>query len=182
MEGFFSDCDEPITVERALTYLVIWHYKGITYRVPTNGVIRSPGTNTGEDKDNFGSLGDTETWFIRPTSGLLKRSNIFNRGGRTRKIPLTKLYTAVRAEEFNLIVSAIKGRLVIPWDYFVKSHLREEREFATPSPQEAATFVLLVARLLCDFFVRSGKAFFGASIYQSIPLNYKPRPLKRSRK
>ena len=178
MEGFFSDCDEPITVERALTYLVLWHNRGTTYTVPTNGVILSPGIKI----ENFGSLGDTETWFIRPTSGLLKRSNIYNRGGRTRKTPLTKLYTAVRAEEFNLIVSAIKGRPVIPWDYFVKSYLREERVFATPSQQEAATFILLVARLLCDFFVRSGKTFFGASIYQSIPLNYKPRPLKRSRK
>ena len=182
MEGFFSDCDEPITVERALTYLVIWHYLGTTYRVPTNGVIRSPGTKTGNDIGNIGSLGDTETCFIRPTSGLLKRSNIFNRGGRTRKTPLTKLYTAVRAEEYNLIVSAIKGRPVIPWDYFVKSYLREERVFATPSQQEAATCILLVARLLCDFFVRSGKAFCGTSIYQSVPLYYQPRPLKKCRK
>ena len=107
MEDFFSDCDVPITVERALTYLVIWHFKGVTYRVPTNGVVRSPGTKTGEDKENLGSLGDTETWFIRPTSGLLKRSNIFNRGGRTRKTPLTKLYTAVRAEDYRLNLSAI---------------------------------------------------------------------------
>ena len=73
MQDFFSECDIPITVERALTYLVIWHYKGTTYKVPTNGVIYSPGTRIGEDKGNFGSLGDTETWFIRPTSGLLKR-------------------------------------------------------------------------------------------------------------
>ena len=176
MSDFFSDCDGPITVERALTYLVIWHYKGIAYRVPTNGVIRSPGTITGEDRDNFGSLGDTESWFIRPTSGLLKRSNIFNRGGRTRRTPLTKLYTAVRAEDFNLILTAIRGRPVIPWDYYIKSYFSwGEREFATPSPQEAATFILLIARLLCDFFVRSGKRFAGTSIYQS-------RPLKSSRK
>ena len=176
MSDFFSDCDGPITVERALTYLVIWHYKGIAYRVPTNGVIRSPGTRTGEDKGNFGSLGDTEAWFIRPTSGLLNRSNIFNRGGRTRRTPLTKLYTAVRAEDFNLILTAIRGRPVIPWDYYIKSYFSwGEREFATPSPQEAATFILLVARLLCDFFVRSGKRFAGTSIYQS-------RPLKTSRK
>ena len=68
MQDFFCDCDEPITVERALTYLVLWHYKGIAYRgVPTNGVIRSPGFKSGLDKDNFGSLGDIETWFIRPT-------------------------------------------------------------------------------------------------------------------
>jgi hypothetical protein len=106
MSGFFSDCDGPITVERALTYLVLWDFKGVAYKVPTNGVIRSPGFLSGLDKDNFGSIGDTETWFIRPTSGLLKRSNIFNKGGRTRKTPLTKLYTAVRAEEFNLNVSA----------------------------------------------------------------------------
>jgi hypothetical protein len=177
MVDFFSDCDGPITVERALTYLVLWHFKSIAYRVPTNGVIRSPGFKSGLDKDNFGSLGDTETWFIRPTSQLLKRSNIFNRGGKTRKTPLTKLYTAVRAEEFNLNVSAIKGRPVIPWDYyFIKSYFGwGEREFATPSPQEAAAFILLVARLLCDFFVRSGKRFAGTSIYQS-------RPLKSSRK
>ncbi len=176
MGDFFSDCDVPITVERALTYLVIWHYKGIAYKVPSNGVIRSPGTKTGEDKDNFGSLGDTETWLIRPTSGLLNRSNIFNRGGRTRRTPLTKLYTAVRAEDFNLILTAIRGRPVIPWDYYIKSYFSwGEREFATPSPQEAATFILLVARLLCDFFVRSGKRFAGTSIYQS-------RPLKSSRK
>ena len=176
MSDFFSDCDGPITVERALTYLVIWHYKGIAYRVPTNGVICSPGTRTGEDKGNFGSLGDTEAWFIRPTSGLLKRSNIFNRGGRTRRTPLTKLYTAVRAEDFRLILTAIRGRPVIPWDYYIKSYFSwGEREFATPSPQEAATFILLIARLLCDFFVRSGKRFAGTSIYQS-------RPLKSSRK
>ena len=151
-------------------------YKGTAYKVPTNGVIRSPGTKTGEDKDNFGSLGDTETWFIRPTSGLLNRSNIFNRGGRTRRTPLTKLYTAARAEDFNLILTAIRGRPVIPWDYYIKSYFSwGEREFATPSPQEAATFILLVARLLCDFFVRSGKRFAGTSIYQS-------RPLKSSRK
>ena len=176
MVDFFSDCDGPITVESALTYLVLWHYKGIAYKVPTNGVIRSPGFKSGLDKDNFGSLGDTETWFIRPTLGLLKRSNIYNRGGRTRKTPLTKLYTAVRAEEFNLIVSAIKGRPVTPWDYFIKSYFGwGEREFATPSPLEAETFILLVARLLCDFFVRSGKTFVGTSIYQS-------RPLKKSRK
>ena len=144
--------------------------------MPTNGVIRSPGTRTGEDKDNFGSLGDTESWFIRPTSGLLNRSNISNRGGRTRRTPLTKLYTAVRAEDFNLILTAIRGRPVIPWDYYIKSYFSwGEREFATPSPQEAATFILLVARLLCDFFVRSGKRFAGTSIYQS-------RPLKSSRK
>ncbi len=80
----------------------------------TNGVIYSPGTRIGEDKGNFGTLGDTETWFIRPTSGLLKRSNIFNRGGRTRRTPLTKLYTAVRAEDFNLNLSASRGRPVIP--------------------------------------------------------------------
>ena len=171
MGDFFSDCDIPITVDRALTYLVIWHYKGIAYRVPTNGVIRSPGTRTGEDKDYFGSSGDTEAWFIRPTSGLLNRSNIFNRGGRTRRTPLTKLYTAVRAEDFNLILTAIRGRPVIPWDYYIKSYFSwGEREFATPSPQEAATFILLVARLLCDFFVRSGKRIVGASIYQSKPL------------
>ena len=176
MEDFFSNCDGPITVERALTYLVIWHFKGVTYRVPTNGVILSPGTKTGEDKENIGSLGDTETWFIRPTSGLLKRSNIFNRGGRTRKTPLTKLYTAVRAEDYNLNLPAIKGRPVIPWDYYIKSHFDwGEFEFAVPEPHEAATLILLVARLLCDFFVASGKTFFGSSIYQS-------RPLKRSRK
>ena len=176
MGDFFSDCGGPITVDRALTYLALWHSKGIAYKVPTNGVIRSPGFKSGLDRDNFGSLGDTGTWFIRPTSGLLKRSNLFNKGGRTRKTPLTELYTAVRAEEFNLIVSAIKGRPVIPWDYFIKSYFGwGEREFATPSPQEAATFILLVARLLCDFFVRSGKRFAGTSIYQS-------RPLKSSRK
>ena len=176
MGDFFSDCDVPITVERALTYLVIWHFKGITYKVPTNGVVRSPGSKTGEDKENFGSLGDTETWFIRPTTGLLKRSNIFNKGGRTRKVPLTKLYTAVRAEDYNLNLVAIRGRPVIPWDYFVKSYFGwGEREFATPSPQEAATFILLVARLLCDFLVRSGETQHSASIYQS-------RPLRRSRK
>ena len=143
MGDFFSDCDVPITVERALTYLVIWHYKGIAYKVPTNGVIRSPGTKTCEDEENFGSLGDTETWFIKPTSGLLKRSNIYNRGGRTRKTPLTKLYTVVRAEDYRLNLSAIRGRPVIPWDYFVKSfflvgekeslphlhHKRQQRSF-----------------------------------------------------
>ena len=98
MSNFFSDCDGPLTVERALTYLVLWDFQGVAYKVPTNGVIRSPGFSSGLDKDNFGSIGDTETWFIRPTSGLLRRSNIFNKGGRTRKTPLTKLYTAVRAE------------------------------------------------------------------------------------
>ena len=173
MDDFFSDCDVPITVERALTYLVIWHFKGIAYKVPTNGVVRSPGTKTGEDKENFGSLGDTETWFIRPTSGLLKRSNIYNKGGRTRKVPLTKLYTAIRAEDYKLNLVAIRGRPVIPWDYFVKSYFGwGEREFAVPLPQEAATFILLVARLLCDFFVRSGKTQCSASIYQSRPLQY----------
>jgi|LauGreDrversion4_1035100.scaffolds.fasta_scaffold95461_1 hypothetical protein len=176
MQDFFSECDIPITVERALTYLVIWHYKGTTYKVPTNGVIYSPGTRTGEDKENFGSLGDTETWFIRPTSGLLKRSNIFNRGGRTRRTPLTKLYTAVRAEDFNLNLSAIRGRPVIPWDYYIKSYFSwGEREFATPSPQETATFILLVARILCDFYIKSGKNFTGAFVYQ-------PRSLLSSRK
>ena len=125
--------------------------------MPTNGVVRSPGTKTGEDKENFGSLGDTETWFIRPTSGLLKRSNIFNGGGRTRKTPLTKLYTAVRAEDYRLNLSAIRGRPVIPWDYYIKSYFDwGEFEFATPEPHEAATLILLVARLLSDFFVRSG--------------------------
>ena len=45
-----------------------------------------------------------------------------------------------------------------------------------PPPLEVETFILLVARLLCDFFVRSGKTcFVGSSIYQS-------RPLKKSRK
>lgn len=177
MTDFFSDCDEPITVERALTYLVLWHFQGVAYKVPTNGVIRSPGFESGLDKDNFGSLGDTETWFIKPTSGLLKRSNIFNRGGRTRKTHLTKLYKAVRAEEFNLDASLIRGRPVLPWDYFVKSYINwGEFEFAVPSPLEAETFILLVARLLCDFFVRSGKTYFvGTSIYKS-------RPLKKSRK
>ena len=177
MSNFFSDCDGPITVERALTYLVLWDFQGVAYKVPTNGVIRSPGFRSGLDKDNFGSIGDTETWFIRSTLGLLKRSNIFNKGGRTRKTPLTKLYTAVRAEEFNLNVSAIKGRPVIPWDYYIKSYLSwGPRQFAVPSPLEAETFILLVARLLCDFFVRSGKTYFvGTSIYQS-------RPLKKSRK
>ena len=68
MEGFFSDSDEPITVERALTYLVIWHYKGTTYRVPTNGLIRSPGTKTGEDKDNF--------WKLRQHRDLVYKTNI----------------------------------------------------------------------------------------------------------
>jgi hypothetical protein len=176
MSDFFSDCDGPITVERALTYLVLWDFRGVAYKVPTNGVIRSPGFKSGLDKDNFGSIGDTETWFIRPTSGLLKRSNIFNKGGRTRKTPLTKLYTAVRAEGINLNVSAIKGRPVIPWGYYIKSYFSwGPREFAVPLPLEAETFILLVARLLCDFFVRSGKRFAGTSIYQS-------RPLKSSRK
>jgi hypothetical protein len=178
MSGFFSDCDGPITVERALTYLVLWDFKGVAYKVPTNGVIRSPGfDSSGLDKNNFGSIGDTETWFIRPTSGLLKRSNIFNRGGRTRKTPLTKLYTAVRAEEFNLNVSAIKGRPVIPWDYYIKSYFSwGPREFAVSSPLEAETFILLVARLLCDFFIRSGKTcIVGTIIYRS-------RPIKKSRK
>ena len=177
MPDFFFDCDGPTTVERALTYLVLWDFKGVAYKVPTNGVIRSPGFKSGLDKDNFGSIGDTETWFIRPTSGLLKRSNIFNRGGRTRKTPLTRLYTAVRAEEFNLNTSAIRGRPVIPWDYYIKSYFSwGPRQFAVPSSLEAETFILLVARLLCDFFVRSGKTcFVGTSICQS-------RPLKKSSK
>ena len=177
MGDFFSDCDGPITVDRALTYLALWNSKGIAYKVPTNGVIRSPGFKSGLDRDNFGSLGDTGTWFIRPTSGLLKRSNLFNKGGRTRKTPLTKLYTAVRAEDYNLDASAIEGRPVVPWDYFVRSFFYwGEIEFAVPPPLEVETFILLVARLLCDFFVRSGKTcFVGSSIYQS-------RPLKKSRK
>jgi hypothetical protein len=177
MQDFFSDCDVSITVERALTYLVIWHYKGVTYKVPINGVIYSPGTRIGEDKENFGSLGDTESWFIRPTSGLLKRSNIFNRGGgRTRRTPLTKLYTAIRAEDFNLILFATRGRPVIPWDYFIKSYFSwGKREFATPSPQETATFILLVAKILCDFYIKSGKNFTSAFPYQ-------PRSLITSRK
>jgi hypothetical protein len=106
MTDFFSDCSIDLNVlRRALTYLIIWHWKGVSYRVPTNGVIRSPGTKYGEDKDNYGSIGSVDEWSIRPSSSLLKRSNIFNKGGRIRKTPLSKLYTLVRAEDFNLITN-----------------------------------------------------------------------------
>jgi hypothetical protein len=122
MHNSFTLDEDFRSVERALFYIAAWNEKGITYRVPTNGVVYSPGTVQSEDKKNFGSLGDTSTWIIRPTSNLLSRSNIFNKGGRTRKTPLSKLYTAARAENLNLKLSTIVGE-VLPWKFFTDSYL-----------------------------------------------------------
>jgi hypothetical protein len=89
-------------------------------------VVKSPGTKYGEDKGNYGSVGSVNEWYVRPSSSLLKRSNIFNKGGRIRKTPLSKLYTLVRAEDFNLITITpnIGGRRVIAWSYYIKEFLR----------------------------------------------------------
>ena len=123
--------------------------KKVFYQVPTNGVIRSPGTKYGEDKDNYGSIGSVDEWSIRPSSSLLKRSNIFNKGGRIRKTPLSKLYTLVRAEDFNLITSNIGGRRATAWNYYIAEFLRLDNTVVC-SDRELATFMLIVARILCD--------------------------------
>jgi hypothetical protein len=112
MHNSFTLDEDFCSVERALFYLAVWNERGKTYRVPTNGVVRSPGTAYNEDKKNFGTLGNTSTWIIRPTSSLLKRSNIFNKGGRSRKTPLSRLYTAARAENLNLKLSSIVGEVL----------------------------------------------------------------------
>jgi hypothetical protein len=150
MTDFFSDCSIDVNIlRRALTYLIIWHWKGIPYRVPDNGVVKSPGTKYGEDKGGYGSVSSVDNWYIRPSSSLLKRSNIFNKGGRIRKIPLSKLYTLVRAEDFNLVTPIIGGRRVIAWSNNIKEFLRLD-DTAVCSDRELATFMLIVARILCD--------------------------------
>lgn len=150
MQNHFTLEEDFRSVERALFYLAVWNERGKSYLIPSNGAVRSPGTAFGEDRTNFGSLGYTTTWIIRPTSSLLKRSNLFNKGGRTRKVPLGKLYTAARTENLNLNLTSIVGA-VLPWKFYIDSYLNWRCE---RFPPEAAVvhFILLVGRLACNIF------------------------------
>ena len=170
----FAQREDFRLVEIALFYLVVWRERGRGYRVPSNGVVRSPGLVGKEDKGDFGSLGDTVTWLIRPTSSLLKRSCIFNKGGRTRRTPLSRLYTAARADNLNFNLPDVDGA-ILPWKFYVDSYLLNLK-YRIPSVTEVVAFILLASRLTCNlFYHRQPNRKRLASIYQH-------NRLRRSRK
>ncbi len=152
MPVFIEEGKRLNEIRKALIYLSIWQTRGAIYLVPDNGLVVSPGFDSGQDNGNSGSVGYIKNWVLRPTVSLFKLANIFKRDGKTRRIPLHKLYQVVRVEDSALTNSQLvfQGK---SWRLHAETYLLRRRRQSddpcseVPSDSEIATFVLVVGAI-----------------------------------
>jgi hypothetical protein len=120
--------------------------------VPDNGLVVSPGFESGQDNGNSGVLGYAKDWVVRPTVSLFKLANVFKRDGKTRRIPLHKLYQVVRVED-SALTNPRLGYQGSTWRIHVETYLLRRRrqsddpDSVVPSDSEIATFVLVAGTI-----------------------------------
>ena len=139
-------------IKRALAYLSIWQTRGAFYLVPDNGVVNSPEFDFEQGNENSGALGFIKDLILRPTVSLFRLANISKRNGKTRRIPLHKLYQIVRVEDSALTDPQL-GFQGKSWRLHTETYLsRRQRQSndigsIVPSESEVTTFVLVAATI-----------------------------------
>jgi hypothetical protein len=152
MPVFIEEDKRLNEIRKSLFYLSIWQTRGAFYLVPDNGLVVSPGFDSGQDNGNPGVLGYIKDLVVRPTVSLFKLANIFKRDGKTRRIPLNKLYQVVRVEDSALTNPQLgfQGR---SWRLHTETYLLRRRRQSddidsdVPSDFEIATFVLVAGAI-----------------------------------
>jgi hypothetical protein len=150
MPAFIEEGRRLNEIRKALIYLSIWQSLGAIYLAPDNGVVVSPGFDNDQDRGNSGILGYVKDWVVRPTVSLFKLANSFNRDGKTRRIPLHKLYQVVGVED-SALTNILLGYQGKTWKLHTETYLLRRRrqsddpESAVPSDSEIATFILVAA-------------------------------------
>ena len=148
MPAFIEEEKRLNEIRKALIYLSLWQSLGAVYLAPDNGVVVSTGFDTEPDNSNAGLLGYIKDWVVRPTKSLFKIANVFNRDGKTRRIPLHKLYQVVGVEA-SARTNILFGHQGSSWKLHTETYLLRRRrqlddpESAVPSDPEIATFVLV---------------------------------------
>jgi hypothetical protein len=148
MPVFIDEVKRLNEIRKALIYLSIWQSRGTIYLAPDNGIVVSPGFDSGRDNGNSGSLGYIKDWVVRPTVSLFKLANTFKRNGKTRRIPLHKLYQVMRAGDSSLTDYQL-GFQGKSWRLHAETYLlRRSRQSDdpcsdVPSDSEIATFILV---------------------------------------
>ena len=152
MPVFLEEDKRLDEIKRALVYLSIWQTRGAFYLVPDNGLVNSPGLNFGQDNDIPGALGFIKDLVFRPTVSLFKLANISKRNGKTRRIPLHKLYQIVRVEDSALTDPQL-GFQGKSWRLHTETYLSRRQRHSNdigsivPSESEVTTFVLVAATI-----------------------------------
>jgi hypothetical protein len=152
MPVFLEEDKRLDEIKRALVYLSIWQTRGAFYLVPDNGLVSSPGFDFGQDNENPGALGFIKDLVLRPTVSLFRLANISKRDGKTRRIPLHKLYQVVRVEDSALTDPQL-GFQGESWRLHTETYLsRRQRQSndigsIVPSESEITTFVLVAATI-----------------------------------
>jgi hypothetical protein len=151
MPAFIEEEERLNKIRKALIYLSLWQSLGAVYLAPDNGVVVSTGFDTEPDNANAGLLGYIKDWVVRPTKSLFKLASIFKRDGKTRRIPLHKLYQVVGVEP-SARTDILFGYQGNSWRLHTDTYLLRRRrqllddpESAVPSDPEIATFVLVAA-------------------------------------
>jgi hypothetical protein len=126
-----------------LFYLLsIWQSLGAIYLAPDNGVVVSPGFDNDQDNGNSGVLGYIKDWVVRPTVSLFMLANIFKRDGKTRRIPLHKLYQ-VEGVEDSALTNILLGYQGKSWKLHTETYLlRRRRQLDDPDsavPSDSVT-------------------------------------------
>ena len=152
MPAFIEEEKRLNDIRKALIYLSLWQSVGAVYLAPDNGVVVSTGFDTEPDNANAGLLGYIKDWVVRPTKSLFKLASIFKRDGKTRRIPLHKLYQIVRVEDSTLTDPQL-GFQGKSWRLHTETYLsRRQRQSndigsIVPSESEVTTFVLVAATI-----------------------------------
>jgi hypothetical protein len=152
MPAFIEEEKRLNDIRKALIYLSLWQSVGAVYLAPDNGVVVSTGFDTEPDNANAGLLGYIKDWVVRPTKSLFKLANIFKRDGKTRRIPLHKLYQVVGVEP-SARTNILFGYQGSSWRLHTETYLlrrkrqSDDPESAVPSDSEIATFVLVAGTL-----------------------------------
>jgi hypothetical protein len=152
MLAFIEEEKRLNEIRKALIYLSLWQSLGAVYLAPDNGVVVSTGFDTEPDNSNAGLLGYIKDWVVRPTKSLFNIASIFKRDGKTRRIPLHKLYQVVGVED-SARTNILFGYQGSSWRLHTETYLQRRRrqlddpESAVPSDSEIATFVLVAATI-----------------------------------
>ncbi len=152
MPAFIEEEKRLNDIRKALIYLSLWQSLGAVYLAPDNGVVVSSGFDTEPDNSNAGLLGYIKDWVVRPTKSLFNIASIFKRDGKTRRIPLHKLYQVVGVED-SARTNILFGYQGSSWRLHTETYLHRRRrqlddpESAVPSDSEIATFVLVAATI-----------------------------------
>ena len=152
MPAFIEEGRRLNEIRKALIYLSIWKSISALYLAPDNGVVVSPGFDNDQDRGNSGVFGYVKDWVVRPTVSLFKLANPFRRDGKTRRIPLHKLYRVVGVED-SALANILLGYQGSTWKLHTKAYLLRRRrqsddpESVVPSDSEIATFILVAATI-----------------------------------